>query len=193
MGALDRRGLASGSGSGSAVVAGSSASASTSSQKQAKASDSVQKSTSYPFRTEDLDAAYRRASFGSGFNSSIESHMHSYVSGGESPLKGILKRRYAAPSKSPSVREKRVSFMEGAGAGEDEGDVFGDDNEGLPREVVEFVGKLVEDEDEDVGEATVTAAVDEENAESDTVSGTVKEDGGDGGDVAGEKSTDCLN
>ncbi|KAH8425492.1 uncharacterized protein LDX57_003243 [Aspergillus melleus] len=185
-------GLASASASAGVVGSSVSASASLPSQRQAKTSASVQKSTSYPFRSEDLDAAYRRASFGSGFNSSIDSHVHS---GGESPLKGILKRRYAAPSKSPSAREKRVSFMEGSGAGEDEGDVFGDDNEGLPREVVEFVGKLVEDEDvgegEVGGEVAATAVVDEVGAESDTVSVTVRKDGGD--DVVGEKSSDSGN
>ncbi|KAI9038009.1 uncharacterized protein KD926_011347 [Aspergillus affinis] len=192
--------LAEASAAAEAAVAASAASASTSvalsspPQIQVRASTGAHTSSSYPFRAEDLNAAYRRASAGAGFNESIDSHVHSYVpGGGESPVKGILKRRYATPSKSPSSREKRVSFIEGCRVGDDEVDVFGNDNEHLPRDVVEFVGRLVEEEDEGEGEGeggvpvTVTTTPDA-SAVDPTVSSSE-----DCGDDVPAKSKDGVN
>lgn len=92
--------------------------------------------SAYPFRREDLDAAYRRASEGAGFTVSMDgdaAHRYGFGaasgsaaavsgvrgggSGSDSRIRGILKRRYAP---GPTTPEKRVTFLEDEKDDEDE-------------------------------------------------------------------------
>ncbi|PLB47144.1 hypothetical protein P170DRAFT_466469 [Aspergillus steynii IBT 23096] len=117
-------------------------------QPQASASASARR-TSYPFRAEDLNAAYWRAAEGSGFRESIDTR--GYAPGGESPVRGILKRRHAVMARDFTAPEKKVTFAE-SGQGEGEGEVKGELDEDWLSELIQSVLRVTLDEGE--GEAS---------------------------------------